>query len=122
MHLKNRSLICPGDGGTPALAPVYDVPSTVPHVPADTLALSLGGGRTFTALSAPRWKVFDNRARLTEPAAMKAVVETVARVNDHWWTLPERDAVPMLVLERIDAHVNAMTPILNSCAEQARRC
>ncbi|WP_099865071.1 type II toxin-antitoxin system HipA family toxin [Pararhizobium haloflavum] len=117
MHLKNWSLIYPGDGGTPALAPVYDLLSTVPYIPADNLALSLGGERSFKALSAPRWKAFANRARLPEPAVMKAVVEIVARVNHHWWTLSERDAVPMPVLERIDAHVRAMTPILNSCAE-----
>ena len=48
---------------------------------------------------------------------MKAVVETVARVNRHWWTLPEREVVPAPVLERIDAHVKAMTPILNSCLD-----
>lgn len=117
MHLKNWSLIYPGDGRTPALAPVYDLLSTVPYIPADAMALSLGGERAFKALSAPRWKAFAHRARLPEPAVMKAVVETVARVNDHWWTLRERDAVPISVLERIDAHVKAMTPILNSCAD-----
>jgi len=102
---------------SPALAPVYDLLSTVPYIPADNLALSLGGERSFKALSAPRWKAFANRARLPEPAVMKAVVETVARVNRYWWTLPERAAVPLSVLERIDAHLSAMTPILNSCAE-----
>ena len=117
MHLKNWSLIYPGDGGRPALAPVYDLLSTVPYIPADNLALSLGGERSFKAMSAPRWRAFANRARLPEPAVMKAVVETVARVNRHWWTLPEREAVPAPVLERIDAHVKAMTPILNSCLD-----
>lgn len=117
MHLKNWSLIYLGDGSSPALAPVYDLLSTVPYIPADNLALSLGGERSFKALSAPRWKAFANRARLPEPAVMKAVVETVARVNRYWWTLPERAAVPLSVLERIDAHLSAMTPVLNSCAE-----
>jgi serine/threonine-protein kinase HipA len=117
MHLKNWSLIYLGNGSSPALAPVYDLLSTVPYIPADNLALLLGGERSFKALSAPRWKAFANRARLPEPAVMKAVVETVARVNRYWWTLPERAAVPLSVLERIDAHLSAMTPILNSCAE-----
>jgi serine/threonine-protein kinase HipA len=117
MHLKNWSLIYPGDGSMPALAPVYDLLSTVPYIPADGMALSLGGERSFKALSAPRWKAFANRAKLPGPAVMKAVVETVARVNEYWWTLPERDAVPAPVLTRIDAHVAAMTPILNSCAQ-----
>ncbi|MBX9457986.1 MAG: HipA domain-containing protein [Rhizobium sp.] len=116
MHLKNWSLIYRGDGSRPSLAPVYDVLSTVPYLPADAMALSLGGERSFGALSAQRWKAFANRARLPEPAVLKAVVETVARVNDVWWRLPERAAVPAPVLERIDTHVKAMTPVLMTCA------
>lgn len=116
MHLKNWSLIYPGDGSTPALAPVYDLLSTIPYIPADRLALPLGGERSFKALSAPRWKSFANRARLPEPAVLKAVVETVALVNERWWQMPERGIMPVTVLERMDAHVKAMTPILNSCA------
>jgi serine/threonine-protein kinase HipA len=79
MHLKNWSIIYPGDGNGPALAPIYDMLSTVPHTPADSMALSLGGERSFRALTAPRWKVFANRARLPEPAVLRVVVETVAR-------------------------------------------
>jgi serine/threonine-protein kinase HipA len=118
MHLKNWSLIYPGKGDTPALAPIYDVLSTVPYIPADAIALSLGGERSFKVLTAARWKAFANRARLPEPAVLKVVVETVALVNEHWWHLPERDVVPAKVLDRIDEHVKAMTPILNSCAEK----
>jgi serine/threonine-protein kinase HipA len=117
MHLKNWSLIYLGDGNLPALAPIYDVLSTVPYLPADTLALSLGGERSFKALTADRWKVFANRARLSEPAVLEAVVDTVARVHAHWWQLPEREVVPLNVLERIDAHVRTMTQILEGCGK-----
>lgn len=118
MHLKNWSLIYRDDGGAPTLGPIYDVLSTIPYIPADSMALSLGGERSFKALSAPRWKSFANRARLSEPAVLQAVVETVDRVNERWWHLPERAVVPATVIERVDAHVKAMTPILNSCAER----
>lgn len=118
MHLKNWSLMYPGNGDKPALAPIYDVLSTVPYIPADAMALSLGGERSFKALAAPRWKAFANRARLPEPAVLKAVVETVKLVNEYWWHLPERDVVAAKVLERMDEHVKAMTPILNSCADK----
>jgi serine/threonine-protein kinase HipA len=63
-------------------------------------------------LAPARWKTFANRARLPEPAVLKAVVETVKRIDAKWWTLPEREVVPPLVLERIDAHVKTMIPIL----------
>jgi serine/threonine-protein kinase HipA len=117
MHLKNWSVIYRGDGGKPELAPIYDVLSTVPYLPADAMALSLGGERSFKALAAPRWKAFANRAKLPEPAVLKAVVGVVARVNEHWWDLPERAVIPEKVLKRIDEHVRVMTPILGTCGE-----
>lgn len=112
MHLKNWSLIYPDDGDTPALAPVYDMLSTVPYIPADGLALSLGGERAFKGLTLARWKTFANRARIPEPAVLKVVAETVKSIDGLWWTLPERKVVPPHVLERIDSHVKAMLPIL----------
>ncbi len=51
MHLKNWSLVYPGDGRTPKLAPVYDVLSTIPYIPKDGLALSLAGEKPFKALT-----------------------------------------------------------------------
>lgn len=118
MHLKKWSLIYRGDGCKPELAPIYDVLSTVPYIPADATALSLGGERSFKALTAQRWKVFANRARLPEPAVLKAVIDIVERVNEYWWSLPERAVVPEKVLKRIDEHLKVMTPILRTCADQ----
>lgn len=117
MHLKNWSLIYRGAGDKAEFAPVYDVLSTIPYIPADATALSLAGERSFKALNAQRWKAFANRARLPEAAVLKAVVDTVERVNDVWWSLPERRVAPARVLERIDTHVRLMTPILGTCAE-----
>ena len=116
MHLKNWSLIYRGAGDRPEFAPVYDVLSTIPYIPADAMALSLSGERSFKAMDIQRWKAFANRARLPEAAVLKAVSDTVERVNQLWWLLPEREVVPEKVLERIDAHVQLMTPILGTCA------
>ena len=113
MHLKNWSLIYRGAGEKPALAPVYDVLSTVPYIPTDAMALSIAGERSFKAINAQRWKTFANRARLPEAAVLKAVAETAERVNQFWWSLPERETVPQKVLERIDAHIQWMTPIIS---------
>jgi serine/threonine-protein kinase HipA len=117
MHLKNWSLIYREAGDKPQLAPVYDVLSTIPYIPADAMALSLAGERSFKAMNAQRWKVFANRARLPEAAVLKAVVDIVERVNALWWSLPEREVVPAKVLERIDAHVKLMIPILSTCGD-----
>jgi len=117
MHLKNWSLIYHGKGDKPALAPVYDVLSTVPYIPSDAMALSLAGERPFKAMNAQRWKVFAHRARLPEAGVLKAVTETVERVNQSWWSLPERAVLPDRVLERIDAHIKLMSPILGTCAD-----
>lgn len=46
------------------------------------------------------------------------MINTVTNVNEHWWKLPERAVVPETVLERIDANVKAMRPILFSCLEK----
>lgn len=117
MHLKNWSLIYRGAGDRPALAPVYDGLSSVPYIPTDAMALSLAGERSFKAMDAQRWKTFANRARLPEAAVLKAVTDTAERVNQLWWSLPERDVVPLKVLGRIDAQVQLMTPILGTCAD-----
>ncbi|RWD97793.1 HipA domain-containing protein [Mesorhizobium sp.] len=118
MHLKNWSLIYPGDGDRPSLAPIYDVLSTVPYIPADAMALSLGRERSFRALTAARWKAFANRAGLPETAVLEAVVETVTLVNERWWRLPEREVVPANVRGRIDEHLKVMTPILGTRAQK----
>lgn len=112
MHLKNWSLLYPGDGRTPTLSPVYDVLSTIPYIPKDSMALSLAGEKSFKALTQERWRSFANRSRLPEGAVMTAVAETAADVRAKWSVLPERDVVPAQVLERIDAHVDEMAAIL----------
>jgi len=53
---------------------------------------------------------------LTGGCIFKAVTETVERVNETWWSLPEREVVPIKMFERIDAHVKMMTPILGTHA------
>ena len=112
MHLKNWSLIYTGDGRTPQFAPVYDVLSTVAYLPNDKFALSLGGEKSFKGLTQDRWRNFANRARLPEGAVIEAVAETATAIHDLWPKLPERDVVPKSILDVIDKHVAAMTPIL----------
>ena len=121
MHLKNWSVIYRGDGRKPELAPVYDVLSTIAYLPNDELALSLGGTKSFKALTQDRWRNFANRARLPEGAVLNAVVETAAAIHDVWPNLPERDVVPKPVLELIDKHMAAMMAVLDPTVAGKRR-
>lgn len=114
MHLKNWSLIYPGTGHAPALAPAYDLLSTVPYMPRGDLALSLGGERAFKELTADRWKAFAHRAHLPEAATLQTVAATAAQAAALWPALPARGAVPVRVRDRIDAHIQAMRPILTA--------
>jgi serine/threonine-protein kinase HipA len=113
MHLKNWSLLYPGDGRTPTLSPVYDMLSTIPYIPKDGMALSLAGEKSFKALTPERWRNFANRSRLPEGAVVSAVAETAAAVRDKWAVLTARDVVPAQVLERIDAHIDDMASVLD---------
>jgi serine/threonine-protein kinase HipA len=112
MHLKNWSLIYPGDGRTPQLSPLYDVLSTIPYLPWDGMALSVAGEKSFRALTPERWRSFANRSRLPEGAVVAAVAETATRARDLWPTLPERDLVPPQVLTMIDTHIDSMVAVL----------
>jgi serine/threonine-protein kinase HipA len=113
MHLKNWSLLYPGDGRTPTLSPVYDVLSTIPYIPKDGMALSLAGEKSFKALTPERWRNFANRSRLPEGAVVTAVAEAASAVRNKWPVLVERDIVPPKVLERIDTHIDEMVNILD---------
>lgn len=114
MHLKNWSLLYPGDGRRPELSPLYDVLSTVAHIPDDGMALGVVGVKAFKALTPDRWRNFANRSRLPEGAVAAAVGETATSVHEKWFALPERKVVPPPVLERIDEHVNTMALVLDS--------
>ena len=46
-HRKNFSVTYRDPEGEVSLAPAYDIVSTLPYVPADTLALELGGTKAF---------------------------------------------------------------------------
>jgi len=75
--------------------------------------MTLGGEKSFKALTPSRWKSFATRAKLSETSVLRAVMETVALVNDEWWRLPERDLVPEPIRNQIDSHIKMMTPILS---------
>jgi serine/threonine-protein kinase HipA len=51
-HLKNFAVVYANPEGEVHLAPAYDIVSTTPYLPQDTLALTLGGSKRFPAREA----------------------------------------------------------------------
>jgi serine/threonine-protein kinase HipA len=84
-HLKNWSLIYP-NRRTPKLAPAYDLVATIPYIPADRLALSLGDTKEFANINMERFRRFAEKAGLPTRIVLQTVRETAERLRDLWPT------------------------------------
>jgi serine/threonine-protein kinase HipA len=93
MHLKNWSLLYP-DRRTPVLSPAYDLLSTLPYIPGDTLALNFGNSRSLAEITKDQVRRFADTARLPVSPVWKIVAETTERTVENWRTLEQRDALP----------------------------
>lgn len=106
-HLKNWSLIYQ-DGRTPQLAPAYDLVGTIPYIPGDRLALSLGDTKEFIQVDLNRFRRFANKAGLPERLVMQTAREIAARVRDLWPTHEPLRALPEHIREAIAAHMKTV--------------
>lgn len=83
MHLKNWSLIYP-DKRTAALAPAYDLVSTIEYLPDDRLALTFVDSKEYRSVTVGQFERFAAKARLPAKLTLDAMVETVARFKKAW--------------------------------------
>lgn len=111
MHLKNWSLIYP-DRKTAALAPAYDLVSTIPYIANDSAALNVSRSKAFNEFSADELAHFAAKAALPEKLVLATARETVESFRLVW--SKEKLHLPMskAVLTAIDAHVPGV-PIAN---------
>lgn len=93
MHLKNWSLLYP-DRRTPALSPAYDFVATLPYIPNDSLALTFGGSRNLSGITADQVRRFADTARLPASPLWRIVTEITDRTVTAWRDLPEKDLLP----------------------------
>ena len=107
MHLKNWSLLYP-DGHTPVLAPAYDLVSTVPYMPGETLALSFVNERSFAAITVDRFRQLAARAGLSERGTVATAERVASAVRGTWAVQRRASNVPAELLDRIEAHLAAM--------------
>lgn len=106
-HLKNWSLIYP-DRRTPKLAPAYDLVGTIPYIPAERLALSLGDTKEFADVDLERFRRFAEKAGLPVRLVLQTARETAAKVRDLWPTHEPLQMIPERIRKAITAHLEAM--------------
>lgn len=112
MHLKNWSLLYPRSEG-PKLSPAYDLLSTVPYLPEDRLALSLGESRSLNTITRDQIRSFADKARLPVDPLWEIVCETSERTMEAWQQLDERTLLPGWIRKAVDRQIKtAGTAIL----------
>jgi serine/threonine-protein kinase HipA len=104
-HLKNFSLIYP-DGKNARLSPAYDLVSTAPYVPGDSLALNFGKSKIFTEVSITSFRRLAVRLGLPSEYDLDPTVkEVVTLLRDQWSSiksdLPADKAVLDGITERL---------------------
>lgn len=83
MHLKNWSVIYP-DKREPALAPAYDLLSTIPYIADKTMALRFVRTKNMADLSLELLSYMSSKAMLPENLVLKTAKETVTQFRDAW--------------------------------------
>ena len=115
MHLKNWSLIYPDRRGA-ALAPAYDLLSTIAYIPGeDTAALNYSRTKKMAELTVDELRHLAAKALLPEKLIIDAAHDTVQRFHDLW--PKEKTNLPLAkaVLDAVDQHV-AKIPLYKELA------
>jgi serine/threonine-protein kinase HipA len=115
MHLKNWSLIYP-DQRTAALAPAYDLVSTIPYLPNNKdAALKYARTKRMDELTYDELSYLAAKAALPERLVLDAARETVEAFWGAWEQDKRNLELPTQVIEDIDRHL-ATLPIARSRA------
>ena len=107
MHLKNWSLIYP-DRRQAALAPCYDVVSTIAYFENDKAALAFSRTKKFSGFSKDELSHLAAKAGLSEKLVLGTAHETVARFHEHWQA--EKGNLPLTAdaAKAIEAHLRTV--------------
>ena len=104
-HLKNWALIYP-DGRTPALAPAYDLVSTIAFLDDDRMALEwVGGVRRFADLSEGMLRQLASSARVPQTMVVRMARHTVERFMEVWGEAKADVGIPEGAAKAINAHL-----------------
>jgi len=107
MHLKNWSFIY-RDGRTPAMAPAYDMVSTVPYIPNDKLALKFLNTKDMKQCDERLFEKLAEKAGLPKRLVSEVVRETAEKTREAWTKNKPHYALPADIDKMIDDHMNAI--------------
>lgn len=107
MHLKNWSLTYP-DRRRPALAPAYDLMSTIPYIEDEGAALKFARTRRFDRYTLDELSYLAGKVGLPKKPVLDTAKRTVERFHEVWKT--EKNHLPQRknVTESIDAHLKTL--------------
>lgn len=107
MHLKNWSLVYP-DRRHAALAPAYDLVSTIPYLADGKAALNFSRTKRFDEFSADELSHLAAKARLPEKLVLDTAHETVARFHQHWQAEKANLPLSTEVIQAVEAHLKTI--------------
>tara|TARA_B100000780_G_scaffold278926_1_gene254426 strand:- start:2070 stop:3281 length:1212 start_codon:yes stop_codon:yes gene_type:complete len=108
MHLKNWSFIYK-DGRTPELSPAYDMVSTVPYIPNDTLALKILRIDTMALCDIKLFEHMAERAGVPKKLVTDAVKETSQKTKEVWHQNKKNYDLPSKIEKIISGHMSSMS-------------
>ena len=108
MHLKNWSFIYP-DGRTPQLSPAYDLLSTIPYIPGDTLALTFVKTKQMQLCDEDMFMAFADKAKLPKHLVQDTLRQTVELTRTYWPQLKREIDLDPHMINLIDNHMNSIS-------------
>ena len=107
MHMKNWSIIYP-DRRNAALAPAYDLVSTIPYIPDSSAALNFSRTKRFADFTEDELSHLAAKALLPERIVVDTARETVERFHQLWQS--EKGNLPLHpdVIEAVEKHLKTL--------------
>lgn len=107
MHLKNWSFMY-RDGRTPELTQAYDMVSTVPYIPGETLALKFLNTKDMARCDVRLFQKLAEKASVPKKLVVDAARETAETTREVWMKNKAHYALPSDFETMIDRHMNEM--------------
>lgn len=107
MHLKNWSFIY-RDGQTPEMSPAYDMVSTVPYIPNDTLALKMLKVDDMALCDIDLFERMAEKAGVPKKVVTDVAKETSEKTRSVWGNNKKNYALPSEIEEVIQDHMKSV--------------